>query len=342
MTNCTGCLDPKGDNCLIWTGKSIPEIGIENGKYYDTEIIKLADYVVEFIEQDIELECLYDGSCGTCDRVVKIPQSIKVIIDKICSLTSEDIKYTGPTYCLGSTMSGTALKMAGKKVDYSVNTNVGNSSVSYNLSDVSNNLPDDYELAGLSVVASGKKMRGKSVIKHSKDAVLSVPVENDRFPVNLDINQYVNTPSGQILLTKNISIPSPKAGDYSDTLEVKDYTDTTVNDMTQDDFNDSIASELCNTKQYLDSLREFTIASSTCFNIGGTGVKSVIGALAAAVEGLCQKIDSLEESIKANAGCTGTDPCGDSTSSGSSGGTTTSGSSGGSTTTTSRCSDGTC
>lgn len=305
--NCNnGCLDPTTDGCVEYTGPDIDVVGIRGGMYYDELTVNLANTLVSHIERKVELKCLYDDTCGNCEPFLQVPEAVQSIINKLCSLTAEDVSYKGALYCIGNgSMSSEAVTLLGRTFNYSVGTTPSGSSISYNLNESVKNLPEGYALGATRVTVSGKKKRGQSMISSTDGQVLSVPVENDRYPVNMQVDIDVNTPNGTVRMNKNVSIPSPIANSYNPILDIKDFTSPDTSNITQAKFNDLIAAQLCANSSYIDQLKSLKIADTSNFNIGGSGVESILGALAAAIEGIYNELSSVKTSIENGCGCNG-------------------------------------
>lgn len=311
IQNCdNGCLDPTSDKCVISTIE-IPFLGIKKGESYDKAFMALAESLADVLEANVELQCLYDDTCE--GAVVNVPTAVKVIINKLCNFSAEDVDYTGPTYCIGEgSTSGEAFKMVGRSFKYSISTNPVGSSLEYDLNDALKDLPEDYAVGSTRVTVSGTPKRGKSVINTSKNRVASIPVENDRYPLNMAVDLNVLTPNGTVTLSKNLSIPSPLSKSYNALFDVRDFTSPDNSKINQSKFNDLLASELCSLNSYLTSLRSFEIADSGSFNPGGPGIESAVGALAGAIQGLYNKIESLEKQMETCCQCCNNCGCGDS------------------------------
>ena len=290
-----GCLSPTTDVCVEYTGPDIDVIGIKSGMYYDEVTVKLADALVKHIEQKVELNCLYDNTCGNCEPFVTIPVAVQSIINKLCSLTAEDVSYTGSLYCIGDgSMSGEAVKLLGRTFNFTVVSNPVGFFVSYNLIDGTSSLPEGYALGTSRVIISGKKKGGKTILSSPNGLVSSVPVENDRYPINMQVDVDINTPTGTVRLNKNVSIPSPAAGSYNTFFDVKDFTSPDTSNLKLDKVVDLLAAQVCANTSYIDQLKNIQLPKGDNFNSGGTGVESALGALAAAVVALASEVESLK------------------------------------------------
>lgn len=292
-----GCLSPTTDVCVEYTGPDIDVIGIKGGMYYDEVTVKLANALVEHIEKKVELKCLYDNTCGNCEPFVTIPVAVQSIINKLCALTAEDVAYTGALYCIGDgSMSGEAVKLLGRTFSYTVGVNSVGSSIAYNLTEGTSSLPEGYALGNARVTISGKKKGGKTIISSPNGLVSSVPVENDRYPLNMQVDVDINTPTGTVRMNKNVSIPSPAAASYNTIFDIKDFTSPDTSNLKLGKAVDMIAAQVCANTSYIDQLKNFQLPKSDNFNSGGSGIESAIAALFAAVSGLASEVEAIGES----------------------------------------------
>lgn len=67
--------DPTPDSCVEYTGKDFPCLGIESGYSYDVVTVALADKLCDFVDQEIELECLFEEGCELSS--VKLPKAVE-------------------------------------------------------------------------------------------------------------------------------------------------------------------------------------------------------------------------------------------------------------------------
>lgn len=294
------CLEkPTLDSCVEYTGPDIEAVGIKNGIMYDELTMKLIDQLLYYIGDNIELKCLYDNTCGNCQPFVSVPEAVQSLVNKICSLTTEDIIHNGTLYCLsdGST-SVEGASLLGRPFNYSISSTLVGSSFNYNITEAVKNLPNGFANGRTRVTVTGKNKRGNTIIKSANDLILSVPVENDRFPINVNFESDIHTPNGTIRLYKNLSIPSPLANSYVTTFDVKDFTSTDTSNLTQKTFNDIISAQVCENKTFMEQLKSFQLPDAEDFNVGGPGLESTIGALAAAIQGLFNEIKTLKLTIE--------------------------------------------
>lgn len=299
-----GCLDPTTDVCVEYTGPDIDVIGIKGGMFYDEVTVKLANALVDHIEKKVELKCLYDNTCGNCEPFVTVPVAVQSIINKLCALTAEDISYNGSLYCIGDgSMSTDAVRLLGRTFNYSVGVNPIGSSLSYNLIDGTSNLPEGYALGNTRVTISGKKKGGKSLITSNNGTVLTAPIENDRYPLNMQVDVDVNTPNGTVRMSKNVSVPTPAAMSQNTFFDIKDFTSPDTSNLDLGKFCDLLAAQVCSNTNYIDQLRNLQLPQTDSFNAGGSGIESALGAIVGALAGLYSEIESLKNSSQN--GCSG-------------------------------------
>lgn len=280
--NCgNGCLSDTLDKCVQWTGPDIECVGIESGMYYDEAVTNLANELCSFIEKTVDLKCLYDNTCSSCDIEVEIPKAVQIIIDKLCTLSSSDISYDGPLYCIGNnSVSGDAALFLGRSFNYNVNTGGNNTVFTYDLSESCRNLPDSYSLGSSRVVVTGSKLTSSSaIVGRSTSEVGSITIPYNSFPVNVDLEMNLQGENGVISLQKTLSLSTASAGMRYEIFDVKDYTSTSNRVLTQEVFNQLVAAQVCDNKKRLDLLN---------------GLQAEVSSLKALVETLCDKVEELE------------------------------------------------
>lgn len=298
MSNCLNCdQDCFGgevvDKCLVYTGPDCERFGVVSGESYSKAFVSLLKELEKYVDEDISLSCLYDNTCGSCEAIVKVPEAVQKLVDKICSLSSKDISYQGERYCIGDTsISKGALNMLGQSINYTVKPVANGSLLSYDLSGVVNNLPQGYTVSRTSVVVSGKEKGGKTIISDSSENVTGFTVGNDRFPIYVDADLRVNTPSGDVKLLSSMSVGSPVSGTYASNLSVKDFGSNSV-EHTLESFLEGLAAQTCANKQKLET--SLTVDLPGCLDIPpGSNMATILSAQNAAICSLLGCIEDLK------------------------------------------------
>lgn len=295
-TNCkNNCLEEHADKCIQYTGPDFDRFSIKNGEYYDKIIVDLLNDLQSFVDQTIDLSCIYSGQCDNCEPHVKVPKAVELIIDKLCTLTDEDIKYTGDRYCIGdSSISSGAVFMLGKNFNYGLKPTVNGSSVSYDLTDIVKSLPSDYRVGRINTVISGKPKRGKSIILDSDKSFVGATIANDRFPINIDIDMRVNTPSGDVKLMKSLNIPAPVEGNYIAEMNVKDFGTEVAETFTLKSFLQMTAAQVCSNKTELDSLKNIDLPGCDTISYTSGDFRDILAQQSAVLCDLANRLSALE------------------------------------------------
>lgn len=288
--NCgNNCIETFSDKCVKYTGEDYAFLNIVNGEYYDSIVVKLLDKLKSSLNNPVDLSCITDKSD------LDLEESLLVIVDKICALTSSDITYDGERYCIGSdTISSGAVLMLGNKFKYSVSQSDSGSNISYDLSDIERSVPKDFRVSKVSAVISGTPKNGRSIIADSSKSFMGVNVSNDRFPVNLDLDVRVSTPNGDVKLTRTVSIGSPKTGEFTGEMVVRDFGSTKTSGYTIKDFNQAVALQVCDNKTRLDQLQDIGVSGCTGLEYSNTDLKSIISTQGAAICQLLERVSVLE------------------------------------------------
>lgn len=290
------CFDPKTGNCVQYLGPTIEAAGIVHGMSYDKLTVSLANTLVDYISQTVDLSCLYDNSCGNCSQESLIPDAIQVIINKLCSFTSSDLSYNGNLYCLGGgSISAEGVKLLGKGFSY-YNSQIGNSSsVGINLLKATESLPPGHSVLKYRAVVSGNKKKGKTLIVDTNEPTSTFTVGNDRYPLVADVNIRVSTPTGDVDLNQVIAISEPFSGEKSASLVVRDFSRSKVGGIDQHSFNELVAAQTCQNKTEIDQLKNMEIEGCDKIKYPSKDVKSIIGVQSTALCNHEDRISELEE-----------------------------------------------
>lgn len=287
------CLEEYPEMCVLYTGPDYDFLNIKNGNYYNKVIIQLLNKLEEIYVNPADLKTL------SSKEDLNLNESLQAIIDKILILNSGDISYNGDFYCIGNdSISSSSILLLGNKLKYSISVANEGSSISYDLIDLESSLPKNFRLSRVSAVISGKPSKGKSILADSSRTSMGIKVSNDRFPVNIDIDARVLTPTGEVRLSGSVSIPTPKAGEFVSELSVRDFGTSSLKSYSLTTFNESVAMQVCNNKTRLDQLENINIASCEYINYGSKDLKSVISSQHAAICDLYQIIKNLETTGK--------------------------------------------
>lgn len=287
------CLDPKMGYCVQYDGPDIDAVGITHGMWYDSLTVQLANTLVDYINQRVDLGCLFDNSCGNCDRLSLIPDAVQIIIGKLCSFTAANITYSGGLFCLGGgSISADGVKLLGKGFSY-YSSQIGNtSSLGINLLKATEELPAGHSVSKYRVVVSGNKKKGKTLIVDTNEPTSSFTVDNDRYPIVADVNIRINTPSGDVDLNQVIAISNPFSGEKQSSLVVRDFSRSKAAGIDQHSFNELAASQICQNKTEIDQLKNMEIEGCDAIKYPSKDVKAIIGVQSTA---LCNHEDRIKD-----------------------------------------------
>lgn len=289
------CLEEHSDICIQYTGPTIERFNVENGQYYNKVIVSILDELTGIVSRKVDLSCIYTNECDKCEPSVEVPQAVQLIIEKLCRLTDEDVKYTGDRYCIGdSSISSGAVYMLGKNFTYNVTPVVNGTSIAYDLTSIVKSLPNDYRVSRISTVISGKPKRGKSIITDSDKVYLGATIQNDRFPINVDIDMRINTPSGDVKLSKSLNIPSPLAGEYVAEMNVRDFGTDLDNSFTLKSFLEMTAAQVCANKTELDSYKRMDLPSCEAITYTSKDIRDIVAQQSSLLCSLSERITALE------------------------------------------------
>lgn len=299
------CLSTTSDRCVIYDGKDLACCGIKNGETYDVVTVKLADTLCAFIDTRVDLSCLLDGTCGNCNPTPQIPEAVQAIINYLCKLDSDSIKFEGDLDCLFSN-SGSA-KLLGKAIKYNVNSAGSKSNFSFDISDINSNLPTGYSVGNVTTKVSGTPKNGRSVLLDTDKTVGSTTLSYDRYPLKIETNVRYTTPNGTVDLVHKGTITTPVEKSFVHNFEVQDLTSTEYSSLT--DVIEAIANQVCSNTNDIDSLKNIEISGCDKIDYNTTNIAQIVAIQASA---LCDHEDRIEDLEKVNVKDF-TDECGERT-----------------------------
>lgn len=260
------CLKEVYDGCVLWTGPSIPCANIQNGEYYDEAIIKLATTLCKHIDESkADLQCLYTGTSDS--RIVKLPEAVQKVINKICTLQATDVAANSSLFCIGSNASVYAASLGNKTVSWGVVPSKTSVQFTYDFNEAIANLDSSiYTLNSVDVQAIGNTGNSNTTVASASSAAGGFALTPDVFPVTVKLNATLGTPAGAVNLKKTVSVTSTEAASYRALLDVEDLSSNSqYGSMSQSQYNELLASSICNNKSRLDALQSLSLQN--CENI---------------------------------------------------------------------------
>lgn len=273
MSDCVNCkndcLQEITDKCIRWVGEAIPHLGIEKGMYYDQAVIKFAQSYCDFSTATYDL---HDLQTNKDERSVTLPDAISIIVDRLCNLSTDNLKYTGSS-CLSqrsNSISTNGAKLLNRGFDYSIVPTDCGFNLEYDMGSAINNLPEGYSLDNVQVLVNGKSVRGSSIIADSNNPCNTIPLDNDRYPINVDFKATVRTENGNVILESNEYLKAPQIGQNSVKMRVNDKT-ITSQEANGTEFLDMLSSTVCQNTSDLDGYRNSSIPG-----FEGKDIKNVV------------------------------------------------------------------
>lgn len=240
------CLENTPDKCVLYTGPNFTKLGISAGMRLDQVILIFAEILSNLVDL---------GDCNDCKNGSNLVQAFQSLEDKVRRIDSRNIEYTGNNAFLRSNfISQAAAPLSGKVGNYKVNTEVDGTVLSYDLSQVVQNLPSGYSLNSSRVQISGKPKNGKTLIADTKKTAQAIKVTPDRYPLNMDVEARYGTPSGEVVLNRQVVIPDASDKDTNFSFNIKD---TTANPVSGDmnEILDTVVAQVNQSSSELDNLK---------------------------------------------------------------------------------------
>ena len=230
------------DGGVEYTGDSIPELGIEKGDAMDKVVSTL-------IAEVMSLRSTSDG--------MKITEKVDQVADKVNNLTVDDLKTSAATFSVGSTTSVSSSRIVNKEFTYSTAVEDKQFRVNYDMSNIIYSMPKDYKVIGGSLKVQGNN-KNATLVGSTAGTVGSIAVPSSSIPANLNFSLRVKTPDGDVELARTISVQSLQEVSAGSTLAVRDLTAPTSSDLTQKQYNESIAGEVSILKQELNEIKNLS------------------------------------------------------------------------------------
>jgi hypothetical protein len=237
------------DARVTYSGDSIPELGIEKGKQYDSVITALAHGVQQLAkENDVDMSCI----SGACDKSVPIQRAVEVLRDRLCDMNIDTAKTTANLF--GITSSPAAASLPVSTARYDLKLQGSNANLTWNMNDIVTNLPSGYTVLGSTVNVYGSG-QNNNLVGNSSQTSGSVNIPTGSFPASAVMTLRVGTPQGSVDLTRTLPITSPTNNAGS----VQLYPTGGVGggtEMTQKQYNETLAAAIANQQKIIESLTQ--------------------------------------------------------------------------------------
>jgi len=279
----------------VYEGKDFPEFGIKNGmradRAFETLMNKLSEVLTSKIDLPGEFEQVSD------DQTFLLNDSVKALSERVTKLSTKDLKLDSQdAEGLDQFIPGEIQNNLNRDFIYKVEPQESGTLLSYDLSHIVNNLPNDYVVERISGIVSGKPDdRNRSIIVDTKRPYVGAVIENKRFPLTVDIDMRVKTPQGSVKMYKSFSVPSPKENKIKDTLEVKKFGVNSNESTNVSDFFKQMKDGLLEVKKDMDSLKQVEVAGSEEFEYGSTDIRDLVAKNSSMLSELMKKIEEVDE-----------------------------------------------
>lgn len=273
------CLSQYGDSCVLWTGKSIPELGITKGMTYDEVIKNIVEYIIAnigYVDEDTNvkdaIKYLRSGSINSDS--ISVPSDGTPYVNFVSSVDALELSHVPLRYVLSTAEKGTNLDI----------------DLTYGFAE----LPKGYSVINSSVLVTGKRVRGSSVLLDSREPVRRVNINNDRFPITLSTDSVIGTPNGEVRLERTIYIDSPKGGEYITYHNVKD-TSGSFSPKNLSELLEGIAAQASLNRSRIDNLNSLNLDSASDLGFVSNDMNSVISQLSNQVFDVRERVKGIED-----------------------------------------------
>jgi hypothetical protein len=253
--------------CVRDRGPAVPMFGIKDWKEEDKMSLQENFYKVAYGTEAYINNNKVSLGCFTPNggqSIVDPGPAAQKALDKLCNLNTDDISISNVLSCLGAGNSIYSRMLGTRYAKISMSTLKTGGSISYNLSDITDNLPLGYTVTNIKseVFAQNPGNVYDSRIASHKQTTGQFILNADQFPAIMEISMDVGTPGGLVTLTRKVPLSSQKNETFNVVMDIEDRTSTKGFGMTQTEFNELLESAYCNVRNMIDSLR--TVAVSGC------------------------------------------------------------------------------
>lgn len=181
------------------------------------------------------------------------------------------------------------------RFSYSVESQVNQISIFYDLNSVLKSIPNTFQVAGVNVIIYGKvnSRTGRSIINQSTSNSRGVVVPAEQFPLALNVNIRLDTPCGSIVMRKEVYVNQPN-GNYTALLEIVDASQNQTSELMQEDFNKMVDTAIKDINSVLDQRSAVQISDGSFAKYPSSDPLVVIAQQAGYIEQLYGRVQALE------------------------------------------------
>lgn len=294
------CSDYNYGPCIFWRGPASACYEIPHWK--DSDTYSLQDAVNSIMVNTCEYynRNLTRVSCSS--QLLEPGPAISCLNDKLEKLNTDDIFLAQGFTCLGVNSSVYSVQLGTRSFKFSVSpTSSGHSSLSYDLSDAINNLPDNFSIINKQVNAYSYNSETSlnSKLMESGDAIGQFELAGDQFPIGLNFSIDVGTPGGIVTMQKKLSLDAPQPQSANSVFDLEDKTSKKGFGAVQTDFNTAAEAAICNLNRKVDTYRSVDIAGCDKVKYFSKDIGSVVGVHGGHLCAIYDRLDKIgDEPIK--------------------------------------------
>jgi hypothetical protein len=299
--NCNGeCTQLISDACVRYEGEAFECFDLREGTFddpvfYNEAFEKLATGFCNFLEQNkVDLSCLYDGS-GNPTAPVK--EAVERLIFKVCNLSTDDISSRASSYAVGSNSSICGAKLLNRSLEWSTTNFVEGTKFTYSFGNAVSNLPADYSVNSVNVKAIGKSSGSvNTIFANTNKQTGGFNITPDRLPVEVEATVNIDTPCGQVSMSKRIGLGSAQEGSFKTPLDITDTASTTnfgAKNLTQ--YLEAQSSQISINKNEIDSLKDISIQGCDNVSYPFNDIHTVVQVQGAKVCESLHRLDNIGE-----------------------------------------------
>jgi len=160
-------------------------------------------------------------------------------------------------FCIGGNGNSIcASKIIVRNLSYAVAAGTpGEILFSWDMDDIRSSLPAGYTV--FSVDVEGHSPNSISTLFNSSSIRAAANISFKKYPITVDFRLRIITDCGQIELVKSVYLYNPSlTGTFIKVMDLKDYTAEAIQDITQNEFNELLAGEICTIKDRISVIED--------------------------------------------------------------------------------------
>ncbi len=238
----SSCLNVTPDSCISYVGSEGSRLDIKS----DDSVGRVLDIILNKLEALTVDADVIGGITSLQDEIKQIQASSVITQSKLYGL-------------VGGNISSCAATVTNRNLNYYIAQIDTGVTFTYSVEDMINSLPEGISVQSVSVIGSANVTSSGSTLVNSTKKVGGFTIPMSNLPASIQFRVKLSSTCGVLELYKDVSVTTATLpNDYIGTMQVIDTTSTGVSELTQDKYNELLASKLTLLESRLDSMGSFS------------------------------------------------------------------------------------